>query len=136
MIAFIKSSLMLLLLVTAGAGGGLLAARAYLEQPAGFISGDYGVQQSHAESPIVLLAASWCGFCAKTRAHFETRGIRFVEFDIDESALGSQWMTDLGAEGVPVILIGNRQIRGFEPDLIDAAIAALDPAQTALALQP
>jgi glutaredoxin len=135
MTAFIKSSLMLLLLVTAGAGGGLLAARAYLAQPAGFISGDYGTQQRHAKSPIVMIAASWCGFCAKTRAHFESRGIRYVEFDIDESSVASQWMTDLGAEGVPVVLIGDRQIRGFEPDLIDAAIAALDPAQTDLALQ-
>jgi transposase len=55
------------------------------------------------------------------------RGIVFTDLDIENSELARRWHRQLGGKDVPVILIGNRQIRGFNVSALDAAIAAMGP---------
>jgi glutaredoxin len=76
---------------------------------------------------LILLGADWCGHCQKTRDYLQSRGIVFTDLDIENSELARRWHRQLGGKDVPVILIGNRQIRGFNVSALDAAIAAMGP---------
>jgi mycoredoxin len=90
-----------------------------------YIEGDYAIQRAQAGAQVILLGTAWCGYCAKTRAYLKSRGVAFADLDIEQSKLAEQLHEAPGGEGVPVILIGNRQIRGYRPKVIDEAIALL-----------
>lgn len=65
---------------------------------------------------VVMYSASWCGVCKKARRYFAERGIKYTEYDIENSAKGKTEFKKLGAKGVPVILVGNRRMNGFSVD--------------------
>lgn len=62
---------------------------------------------------VVMLSASWCGTCKKAKQYFRRNGIPFREYDIEKSSRGKQLYEQLGATGVPVILIGKKRMNGF-----------------------
>lgn len=72
-----------------------------------------------ASGEVVLYSAEWCGFCRAAREHFRARGIAFSEYDVETSERGRADYVKLGAHGVPVILIGERRMNGFNADAFD-----------------
>lgn len=62
---------------------------------------------------VVMLSASWCGTCKKARTYFRRNGIPFREYDIETSRTGKRLYDQLGARGVPVILVGDKRMNGF-----------------------
>ncbi|MDH3588495.1 MAG: glutaredoxin family protein [Gammaproteobacteria bacterium] len=81
---------------------------------------EYDPEQS---GPVTLYATKWCGYCAKTRALFKKHNIPYTEHDIEDSSAAAQQMMAMGAYGVPVVIIGDTVIRGYQPS---ALLAALD----------
>jgi glutaredoxin len=77
------------------------------------------------DARVVLLSASWCGFCRRARADFRAWGVRFSEYDIETSDVGRRAYARIGESGVPILLIGERQFHGYSParvrHLLDAA---------------
>jgi mycoredoxin len=72
---------------------------------------------------VVLFATSWCGYCAKARKYFQSRGIPFTELDLekDPSAEGRLGALSRAAgiprerlQGVPIIFIDGRAISGWD----------------------
>ncbi len=63
---------------------------------------------------VVMYSTSWCGYCKQAARYFRRKGIAFTEYDIEKSAKGARDFRKLGGRGVPVILIGNRRMNGFE----------------------
>jgi glutaredoxin len=122
---FFKSIASTLLICALGAGVGLLAAHGLKALTPDYVKGDYSAQRAQTRKSVILLGTAWCGFCTKTREHLQSRGVVFADLDIEDSELAEQWYRASGAQGVPVVLIGDRQIRGFKPEEMDAAIAAL-----------
>lgn len=110
----------------AGLLGGKFAASLFQQHAPEFTTGDYSSQFSESGQRVVLLGTKWCGFCEKTRKHLAGFGVEYADLDIENSAVAAEMHRKLGAKGVPVLLIGNRQIRGFQPGVIDAALQALD----------
>ena len=131
----LKSVLTVVLLAAAGALCGWAVAQGYLgAAPAAYVEGDYAPQRAETGQSVILLGTAWCGFCSKTREHLQARGVAFADLDVEHSKQAEDWLQALGSEGVPVVLIGDRQIRGFRPDAMDAALAALQhPAPAASA---
>lgn len=72
---------------------------------------------------VVMLSASWCGYCRRAREMFVREGIGYCEYDIETSATGARRHAATGARGVPVILIGGQAIFGFSPATVRAALA-------------
>ena len=70
---------------------------------------------SHAEEQVVMYSASWCGYCRKARNYFNSHDVAFSEYDIETSEKGQRDYQQLGARGVPVILVGERRLNGFTP---------------------
>ncbi|MGO1002034.1 glutaredoxin family protein [Lysobacter sp. CA196] len=66
---------------------------------------------------IVMLAADWCGYCEKLRKDFELADVRYSIIDIDTPA-GQRAMSAVGARGVPVTIVGQEIVYGYDMDEI------------------
>lgn len=62
---------------------------------------------------VTILSAQWCGVCTRAKAYMKSRNIDFEEWDVDKSDYARAKMNELGAKGVPVILVGSRKMTGF-----------------------
>jgi len=73
---------------------------------------------SHLKRPVrsnrvVIYSAEWCGVCKQAKAYFQKKNIQYAEYDIDKSKQAREQYDRLNAHGVPVILIGNQRLNGF-----------------------
>lgn len=62
---------------------------------------------------VVMYGTSWCGYCKKARAYFRSRNIEFSDLDVETDASAKAQFNSIGGGGVPVILIGETRINGF-----------------------
>jgi len=73
---------------------------------------------------IVMLSASWCGYCDALRQDLDAMGVAFSELDIDDAAHGSAAFDAVNARGVPVLVVGQDIVYGYDPDRARELIAA------------
>ncbi len=66
-----------------------------------------------AQPVVVMYATSWCGYCAQARSFFAANGIQYEERDIEKSSSFHEEHRRLGGQGVPLILVGEEKIGGF-----------------------
>lgn len=74
------------------------------------------------DAPVVLLSASWCGYCKKLRADFKRWGVSYAEFDIEQDDAGQRAYHALHGGGIPITLIGMHRVDGYAPDHIHKLI--------------
>jgi glutaredoxin len=66
-------------------------------------------------SSVVLFSASWCGYCAAARKLLDAAQVRYTDYDVERNSDAMHFHGKvLRAEGVPVIIIGNRVLLGYE----------------------
>jgi glutaredoxin len=87
-----------------------------------YTEGNYAAYFPNPQSKVVLYGTAWCGYCAKTRDYFKKNHIDFVDLDIEKSLDAQKAYAQLGGGGVPVILIGNRKIQGFNAGALEEAL--------------
>lgn len=75
---------------------------------------------------VTILSAQWCGVCTKAKNYMKGRNIAFEEWDIDKSDFARAKMNELGAKGVPVILVGNQKMVGFSESRLDSMLKKAD----------
>jgi glutaredoxin len=84
-------------------------ARAWSAEPSEPVRGD--------EPAVVVYTTSWCGWCRKTLAWLDERGVAYENRDIERDA---DWAAELqrktGATSIPVVDVGGSIVRGFDPD--------------------
>lgn len=69
---------------------------------------------TNAGHEVVVYTTSWCGWCKKTLAWLDAKGIDYENRDVETSAAWAEEMHDLtGSGGVPVIVIDGEVIKGF-----------------------
>ena len=92
---------------------------------------------------VVMLATSWCPYCAKARRYLQKRQVDYCEYDIDQSPTGQALHRRSGHPGIPVIFIDGRVIAGYDPEELGLALhqrrqraAPAAPAPTRLSLSP
>jgi glutaredoxin len=86
------------------------------------ISGPPVVSKLSAVSPagtlvtlrVRLLSTTWCGYCKKAAAYLRSRGTPFEELDVEKSSRGKREYDALGGRGVPIILVGDRRMDGYD----------------------
>ena len=110
----------LILAAGLGCGYGLSLLPGLLKSD--YTEGNYAAYFPNAQSKVVLYGTAWCGYCAKTRDYFRKNHIDFVDLDIEKSPAALKAHKELGGGGVPVVLIGNRKITGYDADAFQAAI--------------
>jgi glutaredoxin len=77
---------------------------------------------STAQPAVTLYATAWCGYCAATRELFERNGIQYTELDIEKSSAGYEGHKRLGGRGVPLIVIGDEVIHGYDEPTLRARL--------------
>jgi glutaredoxin len=75
------------------------------------------------DAPVVLLSATWCGYCRKLRADLDRWGVRYREYDVEHSERGARAYAQLRSSGVPVLLVGERRFHGYVPRRIHQSLS-------------
>lgn len=111
------------------------AAEAHAEAP----PGDEGAEAPDQAAPsgdVIVYGASWCGACRSAEAFFRSRGVPFVERDIErepgarEEMLAKARAAGIDGSSIPVIDFRGTLLRGFDPGRLDALIGGGRPPST------
>jgi len=73
------------------------------------------ITKSHKTPKVELYTTAWCVYCRKAREFFRSRGIAFIEYDIEKdenAARRKNQLTD--RNGIPFAVINGKQIHGFD----------------------
>ncbi len=77
------------------------------------------ITQRRISKTVVMYSTSWCGNCKKAKRHFRNNNISFREYDIEKNEQAAREFRALKGRGVPVILIGDRRMNGFDTGTFD-----------------
>lgn len=75
------------------------------------------------QSAVVLYATEWCGYCKASREFFADHNISYVEHDIEKSSEALARHRKLGGKGVPLIVVGDEVIEGYNESALRAVLA-------------
>ncbi|MGG4493688.1 glutaredoxin family protein [Brevibacillus reuszeri] len=74
----------------------------------------------------IVYSSTNCSFCKQLKTYLTEQNISFEERNIDEKEEYGQELSRLGVMSVPLTVIGDKQILGFNPNRIKKALAALE----------
>lgn len=77
---------------------------------------------------VVMFGTETCPWCAKTRSLLRRLKVPYREHRIDASPDSMALYRTLNAGGVPVVLVGQRRIYGFDEAKLRSALQAPTPA--------
>lgn len=63
--------------------------------------------------PVVLLSASWCGYCRQLRSDLVEWKVPFRELDVETNADGESAYRLLNARSIPLLLVNKNVQRGY-----------------------
>jgi glutaredoxin len=89
------------------------------EEPIDELSGDFtnlGISES---VPILVYSASWCNACNELKDYLSNNNIEYNNIDIDEDKSAMTRLGKWGLTGIPVIIIKDNLIQGFNQKLLD-----------------
>lgn len=79
--------------------------------------------QTAAQPKVIIFTTPTCSFCNAAKRYFRENNIKFTEVDVSRDQKAAQDMVRrTGQMGVPVILINNRPIVGFDRPKINAML--------------
>jgi len=67
-----------------------------------------------AAKDVVIYTTTWCGYCKRAKSYFEEQGIAYNEYDIEKDAQGKRDYARMHGSGVPIILVGDKRMDGFD----------------------
>ncbi len=122
LIGKLKSLSLYALVLALGLGCGYVAVnlKGWLKSP--YTEGNYAAHFPDPSIQVVVYGTSTCKFCAMTRDYLKQEKIRFADFDVENDPKAREKFIALGSQTVPVILIGDRRISGFNKPVIEAAL--------------
>lgn len=69
---------------------------------------------------VIVFTTPTCGYCTKAKSYLRKNGIKFKEVDITRDPDGARDVRRMsGASSVPVIMVGNRAVIGFDKSKLD-----------------
>jgi glutaredoxin 3 len=69
---------------------------------------------------VIMFSTPTCSFCKTAKRYFQEKKVRFREIDVSRDEKAARDMQrKTGQQGVPVILINNRPIVGFDKEKIN-----------------
>ncbi|NVE01016.1 glutaredoxin family protein [Massilia sp. BJB1822] len=118
----LKTAAAYVVILAAGLGAGLAIAKlpAMFKKP--YVEGNYAAYFPDTATKVVVYGTETCPFCIKTRAYLKEHNIAFADLYVDQSEKAKKEFAQLGGGGVPMILIGNRRIEGFNQAAVEDAL--------------
>jgi len=124
MIKHLKTLGLYALILAAGLAVGVAVAKVPALFKKDFVQGDYSAYLKQHKAQVVLYGTQTCPFCAKARAYFKEKGIAYADLDVGTPGESREEFKKLGGSSVPLLLIGDRRINGFNAGVIKAALEA------------
>jgi len=90
--------------------------------PAMFETGDFKHLQALTDKPVILFSTSTCPYCRGAREYLRVRNIPYQDYVIDQSAQAQMLYDSIEGQGVPILVIGQRKIKGFHEEAIAEAV--------------
>lgn len=79
--------------------------------------------QTVTQPKVIIFTTPTCSFCNAAKRYFREKNIKFTEVDVSRDQKAAQELVRrTGQMGVPVILINNRPIVGFDRSKINAML--------------
>jgi glutaredoxin 3 len=73
--------------------------------------------------PVTIYSAPWCAFCHMAKRYLDERGVAYTDIDVDaDPSAAHELVAKTGQAGIPVLLIGDETIIGFDKSRIDDAL--------------
>ncbi len=80
-----------------------------------------------AQPKVIIFTTPTCSFCNAAKRYFREKNIRFKDIDVTrDQAAARDMMKRTGQTGVPVILINNQPIVGFDKPKINRLLNIKD----------
>lgn len=77
-----------------------------------------------------------CGYCHQAKSFMKERGVQFTEYDVSRDRAAAQEMVSLtGQMGVPVIVVDEEVIIGFDRQRLESLLAGSQRKQVKLGLK-
>jgi glutaredoxin-like YruB-family protein len=99
---------------------GAAGAAANWQQITSLIQSSYPLGPGNAQ--VTMYSTQSCGYCARARRYFDQQGVAYQDHDIERSQAARRAYQSLGGRGVPVIVIGDKVIHGFDEGQIRRAL--------------
>ena len=71
---------------------------------------------------VVIYTTRSCSYCHKAKAFFRKNAIPFTEYDVEQSGKGRRDYKKLKGRGVPIIMVGNQRLNGFNESYLTSAL--------------
>lgn len=78
-------------------------------------------------SAVTMFSTAWCPHCKRAKAYFAQKGVGYREVDIEASDAGRREFEQYGGSGVPLIIVGEQRMRGFDAGAMDRLLASARP---------
>jgi glutaredoxin len=76
---------------------------------------------------VTMFSTAWCPHCKRAKAYFAQKGVSYREVDIEASDAGRREFAGYGGSGVPLIIVGEQRMRGFDAGAMDRLLASAKP---------
>lgn len=71
---------------------------------------------------VVMLGAWWCSYCYKAKEYFQANNIHYCEYDMENTEEGKRLYKQHGGSAIPILLIGEYRLSGFDEYQIEQAL--------------
>lgn len=71
---------------------------------------------------VIIYTSSTCPYCTLAKEYLDEKGLEYTEKNVQKDTTARKELMDMGHMGVPVIVIGEEQIVGFDKTKIDLAV--------------
>ncbi len=79
-------------------------------------------KKSGFRGDVVVFSTVRCGYCIRVKAFLEKHKIKYTNIDINKSSEGRKRYNKLNGRGVPLILVEDKLIRGFNKTALIKAL--------------
>lgn len=73
-------------------------------------------------SKVVVYTSNTCPYCTMAKDYLKEKGVEFEEKNVQNDAAARDELISMGYTGVPVLIIGEEEIVGFDRARIDGAL--------------
>ena len=70
-----------------------------------------------------MYSTAWCGVCKEAKKYMRSKGIRYMEYDIEKMPSKQREFKRLGGKGVPLITVGKQKMSGFSATRLESMLA-------------
>lgn len=74
-------------------------------------------------SEVKVYTSNTCPYCTMAKDYLKEKGIEYNEKNVQTDAAARDELISMGYTGVPVLVIGEEEIVGFDRARIDAALS-------------